>query len=149
MAAAQGLDDAARELNSAAIHLLRGLKAVDRRSGLTPARLSALSVLVFVGAMPVGRLAEIEDVASPTMTRIVDGLEELGLARRASHPVNGRIRMVEPTPRGTARMRRARDARVRAIVAALEASPTRGRTAIVRAAGALARLPARLAGPDR
>ena len=75
MAAAQGLDDAARELNSAAIHLLRGLKAVDRRSGLTPARLSALSVLVFVGAMPVGRLAEIEDVASPTMTRIVDGLE--------------------------------------------------------------------------
>ena len=72
--------DTARLLNSAAIHLLRNLRVVDKESGLTPARLSALSVLVFGGSMPLGRLARIEGVTSPTMTRIVDGLAALGLA---------------------------------------------------------------------
>ena len=36
------LADTASELNSAAIHLLRSLRATDRLAGLTPARLSAL-----------------------------------------------------------------------------------------------------------
>ena len=36
---------AADDLNSAAIHLLRGLRPVDERAGLTAARLSALSWL--------------------------------------------------------------------------------------------------------
>jgi hypothetical protein len=46
----------ATALNSGAIHLLRGLRAADRQSGLTPARLSALSVLVFGGPTSLGRL---------------------------------------------------------------------------------------------
>ena len=66
-----------------------GLRVVDREAGLTPARLSALSVLVFGGPCTLGRLARTEDVAGPTMTRIVDGLE-LGLARREPHPDNAR-----------------------------------------------------------
>jgi hypothetical protein len=40
----------------------------------------AFSVLVFGVPCSLGRLAATEDVAAPTMTRIVDGLERLGLA---------------------------------------------------------------------
>lgn len=60
-------------------------------SALTPARLSALSVLVFGGPCTLGRLADVEDVAGPTMTRIVDGLCREGLAQRAQHPHSGRV----------------------------------------------------------
>jgi hypothetical protein len=62
----------AAELDFGALHLLRALRRVDEAAGLTPARLSALSVLVFGGPCTLGRLAEIEDAAGPTMTRIVD-----------------------------------------------------------------------------
>ena len=58
------LQETARDLNSAAIHLLRGMRAVDRSSGLTPARLSALSVLVFGGPCTLGQLARTEDVSA-------------------------------------------------------------------------------------
>jgi DNA-binding MarR family transcriptional regulator len=127
-------------LNSGAIHLLRGMRAVDRQAGLTPARLSALSVLVFGGPQPLGRLARIEDVAGPTMTRIVDGLELLGLARREEHPDSARITMVAATEDGEALMRAAAERRFDAIVAALRALSKDERDAVVAAAPALVRL---------
>jgi DNA-binding MarR family transcriptional regulator len=130
----------ASELNSAAIHLLRGLRATDRAAGLTPARLSALSVLVFGGPCPLGRLARTEDVAGPTMTRIVDGLCELGLAERRPHPDGGRLVLVAATAEGERVMRAARQARVDTIVAALRAMPAEDRVAIAAAAPALLRL---------
>lgn len=127
-------------LNSGAIHLLRGMRAVDREAGLTPARLSALSVLVFGGPQPLGRLARIEDVAGPTMTRIVDGLEGLGLARREEHPDSARITMVAATAEGEAVMRAAAERRFDAIVAALRSLPKADRDAIAAAGPALVRL---------
>ena len=130
----------ARSLNSAAIHLLRGLRAVDREAGLTPARLSALSVLVFGGATALGRLARIEDVAPPTMTRIVDGLEDLGLVAREPHPDSARQVLVTPTESGTRLMRAAADRRVETIVAALKRLDAEDRAAIVAAGPALVRL---------
>ena len=74
------LTEAGRRLNSFAIHLLRAMRRVDAESGLTPARLSALSVLHFGGPRTLGRLARDEDVTSATMCRLVDALCELGLA---------------------------------------------------------------------
>jgi DNA-binding MarR family transcriptional regulator len=132
--------DAAGELNSGAIHLLRGLRAVDRRAGLTPARLSALSVLVFGGPRSLGRLARDEDVAGPTMTRIVDGLAALGLAVREPHPDSARSVRIRATDQGDRLMRRAAGARIDAIVGALERLPTEDQTALVQAAPALIRL---------
>jgi DNA-binding MarR family transcriptional regulator len=130
----------ASELNSAAIHLLRGLRATDRAAALTPARLSALSVLVFGGPCPLGRLARIEDVAGPTMTRIVDGLSDLGLAERRPHPDGGRLVLVAATAEGERVMRAAQQARVDTIVAALGTLPADDRAAITAAAPALLRL---------
>jgi DNA-binding MarR family transcriptional regulator len=129
--------DAAAELNSGAVHLLRALRRVDRESGLTPARLSALSVLVFGGPCTLGRLAAIEDVAGPTMTRIVDGLVELGLARREAHPDSARSVLIRPTPAGATLMRAAAQRRIDAIAGAIARLPARERALIERSASSL------------
>ena len=131
------LERAAQQLNSGAIHLLRAMRNVDAAAGLTPARLSALSVLVFGGPCTLGRLAAAEEVAGPTMTRIVDGLVSLGLAERSVHPDSRRMSRIEATEAGRGLMLRARDARIERIIAALEALDAKDRAALVRAASAL------------
>ena len=68
-------NEVADRLHSAAIHLLRRAREHDQESGLSPARLSALSVVVFRGPLTLGELAAAEDVRSATMTGIVNGLE--------------------------------------------------------------------------
>ncbi|MEP6762030.1 MAG: MarR family transcriptional regulator [Sporichthyaceae bacterium] len=137
-----GASDTARALNSGAIHLLRGMRRVDRLSGLTPARLSALSVLVFGGPCTLGRLAKTEDVAGPTMTRIVDGLEAQGLARRTAHPDSARSVLISATNAGTDLMQAAARQRVDAIVAGLAAMSTRDQQRLRSAAPALVELAA-------
>src|SRR5271170_1695702 len=72
----------ADRLHSASIHLLRRVRKQDAATGEGPARLSALSVLVFGGPMTLGELAAAEQVRPPTMSRIVTGLEHSRLAER-------------------------------------------------------------------
>ena len=129
--------DAASALNSGAIHLLRALRRVDRESGLTPARLSALSVLVFGGPCTLGRLATLEEVAGPTMTRIVDGLVDLGLARRDPHPDSARSVLITATPAGEKLMRAAAKRRIEAIAEAMARLPDRERIMLERSAASL------------
>jgi DNA-binding MarR family transcriptional regulator len=130
-------------MNSFAIHLLRSMRRVDAESGLTPARLSALSVLHFGGPLPLGRLAKAEGVSSPTMSRVVDGLCEQGLAERRPHDVNGRVTLVAATASGSALMRRAAGRRADVIAEALAGLPARQRDSLVRAT---ASYPALVAG---
>ncbi len=140
--APDNLQDAARDLNSGAIHLLRAMRNVDRESGLTPARLSALSVLVFGGPGTLGQLARAEEVAGPTMTRIVDGLCVLGLAERTTHPDNGRAVIITATPAGQQLMESAAQRRFDAIMVAMVELPKHEREALVAAASPLRRLAA-------
>src|ERR1700756_474909 len=85
----------ADRLHSAAIHLLRRLRVRDRESGVGPAQLSALSVLVLGGGpRSLGELAEAEQVRPPTMSRIVAGLERGGLVKREGTEDGRRIRLV-------------------------------------------------------
>jgi DNA-binding MarR family transcriptional regulator len=132
--------ETARALNSGAIHLLRSMRRVDRLAGLTPARLSALSVLVFAGPCSLGRLARAEDVAGPTMTRIVDGLEAAGLALRTEHPDSARSVLISATEKGAQLMHEAADRRIEAIMSALQQMPARDRERIRAAAPALVEL---------
>jgi DNA-binding MarR family transcriptional regulator len=143
------LRSVARELNSAAIHLLRGLRSVDKQSGLTAARLSALSVLVFGGPVPLGRLARIEGVASPTMTRIVDGLETLRLATRAQHPDSSRVVVVSATEAGHALMLAAAERRFDVIIDGLDRLSDAQCDAVRAAAPALVELARLVASPPR
>src|SRR5258705_3126399 len=73
--------EVADRLHSAAIHLLRFARKEDVLSGEGPARLSALSVLVFGGPMTLGQLASAEQVKPPTMSRIVAGMERSRLPK--------------------------------------------------------------------
>ncbi len=87
-------------LHSAAIHLLRRARAADAASGIGPARLSALSVVVFRGPLMLGELAAAEGVRSATMTGIVNGLEREGLVSRRPHERDGRAVQVEASAAG-------------------------------------------------
>jgi DNA-binding MarR family transcriptional regulator len=134
------LEAAASALNSGAIHLLRSLAAVDKLAGLTPARLSALSVLVFGGPQSLGALAAAEGVAGPTMTRIVDGLAAGGLAERRPDPADGRAVVIAATAAGDSLMRRAAGRRIETIASAIEVLSVADRRRLVAASGVLERL---------
>ena len=103
----------ADRLHSAAIHLLRTLRMQDDASGIGPARLSALSILVFAGPRPLCELARLEQVRPPTMSRVVDGLEKAGLARRRVDPADRRSVQIHATPKGIKLLQDARKRRVR------------------------------------
>ena len=104
--------EAADRFHSAAIHALRHVRRADPESGLSAARLSALSVLVFGGARTLGELAAAEQVRAPTMTRIVRSLEEAGLVARASDPDDGRVVRLRATAKGERVMWQGRERRV-------------------------------------
>jgi DNA-binding MarR family transcriptional regulator len=116
----EALLEVADRLHSAAIHLLRRVRRVDAAMGLTPARASVLSVLVFGGPRTLGELAAAEQVSAPTMTRLIAGLERDGLLRRLSDPHDRRIVRVTALPRAATILRRGRQARVRELAASLE-----------------------------
>jgi DNA-binding MarR family transcriptional regulator len=90
----------ANELNTTAIHALRRARVADAASGLTPERLSLLSVLVFAGPMPMSRLAAIEGVSAPAITRIVTALEADALVTRHGMPEDRRRVEVRATAKG-------------------------------------------------
>lgn len=109
----------ADRLHSAAIHLLRQLRVEDRASGIGPAQLSALSVLVFGGSVSLKQLAAIEQVKPPTMVRIVQGLIEQRLATSRTDRQDARKISIAATSRGRSVMQRARLRRVEALAAML------------------------------
>lgn len=108
----------ADRIHSAAIHLLRRLRVRDRESGIGPAQLSALSVLVFGGPRSLGELADAEQVRPPTMSRIVAGLQRARLVRRNATEDGRRIRL-EATAKGVALMWEGRKRRVESLSVAL------------------------------
>jgi DNA-binding MarR family transcriptional regulator len=82
--------DAADRIHSAAIHLIRRVREVDEWMEITPARASALSVLVFGGPRTLTELAHAEQVTTATMSRLVTAMEEEGLVRREPHEEDAR-----------------------------------------------------------
>ena len=92
--------EVADRLHSASIHLLRRVRRVDEATGLSAARLSALSVVVFGGPTTLGRLAAAEQVSAPTMSKLVDALEREGLVTREADERDGRAVVVAATEEG-------------------------------------------------
>src|SRR5438045_5580098 len=109
----------ADKLHSAAIHLLRRVRVRDAASGVGPAQLSALSVLVFGGPRSLGELAAAEQVKAPTMSRIVAGLERSGLVRRRPTDDKRRLRL-EATAQGARILQQGRRRRVKLLAQALQ-----------------------------
>jgi len=117
----------ADRLHSVSIHLLRRLRREDAGSGLNAPRLSALSVIVFGGPLTPGDLAAAERVRPPTMTRIVNALEEQGLIAKTKNAKDGRSLYLAATPAGRKLLTEGRERRVRALAAQIEALAPRQR----------------------
>lgn len=134
--------EVADALHSAAIRLLRAVRQEDEQAGIGPARLSALSVLVFGGPMRVTDLARLEQVRPPTMTKIVSGLERAGLVRRRPDVDDARAVRLEPTARGTKLLREGQRRRVDRLAAGLRGLSTHEIDVLARAAFVMERIAA-------
>lgn len=94
------------ELATALRFLIARLARQQRRAAavephdLTASRLAALASLARLGPLTLGELAGVEGVQSPTMTRIVTKLEELGLIDKTEDPSDRRVARLAVTPRG-------------------------------------------------
>ena len=125
----------ADRLHSAAIHLLRRPRREDAAAGIGPARLSALSVLVFGGPLSLGKLAAAEQVRPPTMTRIVAALEAEGLVARRPDPRDARQVVLRATREGGRVLQEGRRRRIEALARRLRPLEARQLATLARAAG--------------
>jgi DNA-binding MarR family transcriptional regulator len=102
----------ADRLHSTAIHLLRRVRKQDVATGEGPARLSALSVLVFGGPKTLGELAAAEQVKPPTMSRIVAGLARSRLVQVTADPQDARRMRIRATTKGIRLLHKGRQLRI-------------------------------------
>jgi DNA-binding MarR family transcriptional regulator len=98
---APDVEDVTARLRLSATRLARILRQ-QADMGLTPSQLSALATVDRAGPLTLGALADIEHVAPPSITKVVDKLESRGLVERRVDPADGRVRLVAQTPDGTA-----------------------------------------------
>jgi DNA-binding MarR family transcriptional regulator len=83
------------------MRLARSLRHVrDDSLDLQTNQLSAMAVLLNEGDMVMGQLAATEKVQPPSMTRVVNGLEQRGYVARRPDPRDGRQCLVTLTPAG-------------------------------------------------
>jgi DNA-binding MarR family transcriptional regulator len=108
----QGADALADMLHRGAIGLLRRIKVADQETGVSPPRLSALSVLVFGGPQSLASLAHAEGVKPPTMSTLVAELENAGLVAKSPDPKDGRGLVITATAKGRRIMLQGRDRRL-------------------------------------
>ena len=107
-------------MHSAAIHLLRRVRKQDVATGEGPARLSALSVLVFGGPKTLGELAAAEQVKPPTMSRVVAGLKRSRLIEIARDAHDARRIHIRATPKGVKLLQKGRQKRIEYLASHLD-----------------------------
>src|SRR5437016_11149426 len=113
----------ADRLHSTAIHLLRRVRKQDVATGEGPARLSALSVLVFGGPKTLGELAAAEQVKPPTMSRIVAGLARSQQVEITADPHDARRLHIRATAKGKRLLHKGRQLRIEYLAAQLHHLP--------------------------
>ena len=118
---AQEAQEVADRLHSAAIHLLRRVRVRDVELGLRGPGSPPCPWWSSRGPMTVGELAAAEQVRSPTMTRLVDGLEPRGSSRASRTRAMPRSVLVRATPTGRLVLSRGRAARIGDLAARLAA----------------------------
>lgn len=102
------IPDLAITLHASAIYLLRAVRVDDPETGLSPARLSALSVIVHAGPLTLSALAAEEQASRPGMSQLVSSLERDRLVRRMRDPGDGRRWLLESTSEGRRKLLEAR-----------------------------------------
>jgi DNA-binding MarR family transcriptional regulator len=97
----------AGRLRISATRLARRLRQ-EAHTGLSPSQLSALTAVERHGPLTLGALADHEQVAPPSITRVVAKLEADGFLTRQPDPADRRVTRVVVTPKGRALIRTSR-----------------------------------------
>jgi DNA-binding MarR family transcriptional regulator len=98
-APAERSEEIAGRLRLSATRLARKLRQ-EAQTGLTPSQLSALAAVERYGPLTLGTLADHEQVAPPSVTRVVAKLETDGLLTRQPDPADRRVTKVVVTQKG-------------------------------------------------
>lgn len=124
--------------------LTRQLRSLELPQGMTPERLSALSVIEKRGPISVTALADNELVRPATMSRMVSALVDEGLVKRCEDKEDGRGVLVAATPKGRRAFHRAQEQRLQHFAEALNSLSGEQLTAMRNVTTALERLTALL-----
>lgn len=87
----------AERLLSLANHLSGDSRKNSLKSGLTAERLSILAILAGSGPQTINKLAEMEQVSAPAITRTVKSLEKQGYVIKSRSKTDQRVVYVAPT----------------------------------------------------
>ena len=120
--------------------LTRRLRTLELPNGMTPERLSALSVVEKRGPISVTALADTEMVRPATMSRMITALVEDGLVKRSGDKNDGRGVLVSVTPKGRRTFQRAQEHRLTHFAEAVESLSDEQLAAMRDLASALERL---------
>jgi len=97
------IDAVAASLRMSIARLARLLRQQDR-SGMSPALNTAMVSVWKHGPLTLGRLAQLEQVTPPTVSKLVDKLEQRGLVERTTDAADRRVCRVAITPAGVAQV---------------------------------------------
>jgi DNA-binding MarR family transcriptional regulator len=100
--------------------LSRRLRSLELPHGMTPERLSALSVIEKRGPISVTALADNEMVRPATMSRMITALVEEGLVKRSDDKNDARGVLISVTPKGRRAYQRAQEQRLSRFAEILE-----------------------------
>ncbi len=126
-------------LRRSTARLARLLRQQDE-GGFGATATSALATVQHHGPMSLGELAGREQVAPPTMTKVVEKLETHGFVKREVDPRDRRVARVTITVAGRRHLERTRERRTAWLAARLDALDAAERRRITEAIGALERL---------
>jgi len=123
-----------------AVTRLARLMRQQTDTGLSPTLLAALATIESCGPLTLGELASREQVAPPTITKAVGGLEDQNLVARTVDPGDRRVARVEITPEGRRLLERSRTLKNAWLARRLASLTAEDRARLVAAVDALERL---------
>jgi DNA-binding MarR family transcriptional regulator len=129
----------AARLRLAVMRLARRLRQ-QADGDVTPSQISALASVDRLGPLTLGELSAVERVQPPTMTRIVSGLEEQGLATREVDVTDRRVARVHLTVAGRRLLEQSRTRKNAFLASRIRTLAADDRDVLARAAEILERL---------
>jgi DNA-binding MarR family transcriptional regulator len=122
-------EDVVGRLRFSVARLARLLRQQDE-SGLTPTAGAMLATIGRDGPLTLGALAAQEQVAPPTITKVIGKLEEAGYVERIPDPTDRRVCRVALTPAGRQQLETNRSRRTAWLAERLAALPAEDRARI-------------------
>lgn len=132
----------AGRLRLAVTRLARQLRQTSD-SDLSPTQAAVLATVSAAGPVTLGELAELEKVASPTITKVITLLHEKGLVDKLTDPTDRRFVRVQLTAEGIALLERTRARKTAWLARQLRGLSPEERQRLAEAADVLEQLTAR------